>query len=109
MVRLRKLVPFGSGRHDRIFMGKVCVRICNEQTICSNIVSLFSIMQIECRKLQYDWERSAKFFNDRNQHGTKWRNDSKILTGGISSELGLSYGSEQYRVFDVLRYSKTLL
>ncbi|GFT06447.1 hypothetical protein TNCV_3355841 [Trichonephila clavipes] len=31
----------------------------------------------DCRKQQYDMERPAKFFNDRNHHGTTWRNDSK--------------------------------
>ncbi|GFX45335.1 hypothetical protein TNCV_2096201 [Trichonephila clavipes] len=29
------------------------------------------------QKLQYDWERPAKFFNDRNHHGTNCRKDSK--------------------------------
>ncbi|GFW00741.1 hypothetical protein TNCV_2305141 [Trichonephila clavipes] len=74
---LRKLVSFESGGRESIFMVKECVRICIEQTACSEIVSLFSIRQKGCRKPQYDRERLAKFFNDRHSHGTNWRNDSK--------------------------------
>ncbi|GFX03850.1 hypothetical protein TNCV_2114221 [Trichonephila clavipes] len=78
MARLVKLVSFGSASRDSIFMGKECVRICNEQTTCIEIVSLFSIRQTGCRKPQYDRKRSAKFINDRNHHGKNWRNDSKF-------------------------------
>ncbi|GFT30198.1 hypothetical protein TNCV_3466691 [Trichonephila clavipes] len=73
----RKLVSFRSASRDSIFMGKEYVRICNEQTTCSEIVSLFSIRLTGCRKPQYGRERPAKLFNDRNHHGTNLRNDSK--------------------------------
>ncbi|GFV51464.1 hypothetical protein TNCV_844031 [Trichonephila clavipes] len=42
-------------------VGKECVRICNEQTTCSDVVSLFSIRQTGYQKLQYDKERPARF------------------------------------------------
>ncbi|GFX18837.1 hypothetical protein TNCV_4143581 [Trichonephila clavipes] len=57
---------------DSIFKSKECVHIYNEKTPCSKIVSIFSIQQTRCRKPQYDRDRSAKFFNDRNHHGTNW-------------------------------------
>ncbi|GFT09966.1 hypothetical protein TNCV_1114301 [Trichonephila clavipes] len=36
-------------------------------------------------------------------------NDHRVTLREISSELGLSYGSVQHIVSDVLRYSKTVL
>ncbi|GFW74078.1 uncharacterized protein TNCV_4176251 [Trichonephila clavipes] len=109
---LRKLVSFESASRDSIFMVKECVRICIEQTVRSEIVSLFSIRQKGCRKPQYDWERPAKFFNGRNLHGTigeMIQNDGRVTLREISSELGLSYGSVHHIVSNVLRYSKTVL
>ncbi|GFU55397.1 uncharacterized protein TNCV_2549861 [Trichonephila clavipes] len=91
---LEKLVSFGSESSDTIFMGKECFRICNEQTTCSEIVSLFAIRQTGCRKPQYDREWSVKYcFNDRNHYGTigeMIQNDRMITQQEISSELGLS-------------------
>ncbi|GFW51286.1 hypothetical protein TNCV_3254151 [Trichonephila clavipes] len=63
-------------------MDKECVRICN-----------LSIRQTWCRKPQYDRERPAEFFNDRNHHGLNWNlvrvgteqwfvESIKILKGG---------------------------
>ncbi|GFX05584.1 uncharacterized protein TNCV_3434881 [Trichonephila clavipes] len=102
---LKKLVSFESACCDTIFMGKECVRICNEHTT-NQIVPFFSIRMTGCRKLQYDRKLPVKFFNDR--FGEMIQNDQRVTLREILSELGLSYDSVQHIVSEVLRYSKTV-
>ncbi|PRD23604.1 UNVERIFIED_CONTAM: hypothetical protein NCL1_45931 [Trichonephila clavipes] len=94
-------------------MGKDCVRICNEQTTCSEVVSLFSIRQTGCRKPQHDRgsgrPSSSTTEITRARNGEMIQNNRRVTLSEISSELGLSYGSVQHIVSDVLRYSKTVL
>ncbi|GFX73684.1 hypothetical protein TNCV_4290001 [Trichonephila clavipes] len=88
---LKKLDSFGSSSRDAIFMGKECIRICNEHAPCSEMVSLFSIRQTGCRKPQ---------FGKRGQPSDQWATLRKIsskkieLREDLKSRRGLAVSLE---------------
>ncbi|GFX44165.1 hypothetical protein TNCV_4119611 [Trichonephila clavipes] len=76
------------------------------------MVSFFSIRLTGCRKPQYDGLSPVQFFNDRNQHNTNWRTDSKcsrLNFARIFARGGTKHDSVHHIVCDVLQYSKRVL
>ncbi|GFW16969.1 uncharacterized protein TNCV_2760971 [Trichonephila clavipes] len=80
-------------------MDKECVHICNEQTTCIETVSLFSIRQTGCRKLQHDESvrpSSSTTEITTARIGEMIQNDRRVNLCELLSELGLSYDSVQH-------------
>ncbi|GFT28830.1 hypothetical protein TNCV_3585461 [Trichonephila clavipes] len=69
---------------------------------------VFLSIDVETRKMSFR-PSSSTTENTTARIGEMIQNDRRVTVGEIPSELGLSYGSVQHIVSDVLRYSKTVL